>query len=582
MVDLYTVLEVDKCATPDQIKRNYRRLALRYHPDKAGPEGAARFKEVNTAYEVLSNRQKKEIYDRYGEAGLEALENPVAGAALATFGSTAPVVIIIATSFTCAVMLLLFLAFLVSFVDGHLRTWSYVKVFSPLFVLGFLIGVPALILLVVLAIMSPLSLPALGTLLSLLCAVVLTVVIPIAKDRNEAATRARRTDYVQWRLWLIPGYLFSVFSFIVIVMTTLPTERRILELKSIGLVHLANYTRVGFIFALLQGCCIVVFFALVACRADEVITINYFVVIGLPIFLLLTLFLVNRFMLNLLSSYISEVPPEVAAAAAARELNENGGEAPPPHHNEGYAEGPHSSWRRSPNPMCGGGTEEHNRTHRQPGAEAGEQLHSNDAQAHGSRDGEGGKDGGRAQEQGAPHGKNPYAGQHASVCGILISTIVLSILVGLLMASTAMIAVRLNYYANNGTYDGVLSLSKACIPLFIIIGIVVFTELIACLTFCCCSVVMVVEGAAPESGHGTEQEDKAGHEAEMQNNVRTDPARPAGQAVSGVTRQNEATSRCPPGAVSATPPHSVAASTDEHGKTPRERQPDSTRLSDVD
>ncbi|TPP53776.1 DnaJ domain family protein [Leishmania donovani] len=528
MVDLYAVLEVDKRATPEQIKRNYRRLALRYHPDKAGPEGAARFKEVNTAYEVLSNRQKREIYDRYGEAGLEALENPVAGAALATFGSTAPVIIAIAISFTCAVMLLLFLAFLVSFVDGQLRTWSYVKVFSPLFVLDFLVGVPALILLAVFAIMSPLSLHAQCTLLSLLCAVVLTIVIPIAKDRNEAVARARRTDYVQWRLWLIPGYLFSVFAFIAIVMTSLPTERRILDLKSIGLVHLANYTRVGFVFAILQGCCIVVFFALVACRADEVITINYFVVIGLPIFLLLTLFLVNRFMLTLLSSYISD----------------------------GCAEGPHSSWRRSPNPMCGGGTEGRRRTHRQPRAETEEQLHSNDAQAHSDRDGEGGEDGERAQ-QSVSHSKNPYAGQHASVCGVLISMIVATILVGLLMASTAMIAVRLNYYSNHGTYDGVLSLSKACIPLFIIIGNGVLTQLIACLTFCCCGVFMVVEGAAPEPEHGNQQEGKAGSEAELQNNVRTDPARPADQAV-------------------------AAASADEHRKTPRERQPDSTRLSDVD
>lgn len=581
MVDLYAALEVDKRATPEQIKRNYRRLALRYHPDKAGPEGAARFKEVNTAYEVLSNQRKKEIYDRYGETGLEALENPVAGAALATFGSTAPVIITIAISFICAVMLLLFLAFLVSFVDGQLRTWSYVRVFSPLFVLDFLVGVPALILLGVFAIMSPLSLHAQCTLLSLLCAVVLTIVIPIAKDRNEAVARAGRTDYVQWRLWLIPGYLFSVFAFIAIVMTSLPTERRIFDLKSIGLVHFANYTRVGFVFAILQGCCIVVFFALVACRADGVITIDYFVVIGLPIFLLLTLFLVNRVVLYVLSSYISDVPPEVAAAAAARELNEHGGEAPAPHPNEGCAEGPHSSWRGSSNPMCGGGTEGCNRTHRQPRAEFEEQLHSNDARDHGNRDGEGGEDGGRAQ-QSASHGKNPYAGQHASFCGVLISMIVASILVGLLMASTAMIAVRLNYYSNHGTYDGVLSLSKACIPLFIIIGNVVLMELIACLTFCCCGVFMVVEGGAPVPEHGNQQESSAGNEAGMQNNVCTDPARPAGQAVADLTHQNEAPRRCPPGAVSATTPHSVALSADEHGKTPRERQPDSTRLSDVD
>ncbi|GET91832.1 Dnaj chaperone-like protein [Leishmania tarentolae] len=579
MVDLYAVLEVDKSATPEQIKRNYHRLALRYHPDKAGPEGAAHFKEVSTAYEVLSDLKKKEIYDRYGEAGLDALENPVAGAALATFGSTAPVVITLGIFFTCAVMVLLFLVFLVSFVDGNLRTWNYVKVFAPLFVLDVVVGVPVLILLVVFVIMSPLSLQVHCTLLSLLCAVVLTIVIPIAKDRNEAVARDGRTDYLQWRLWLIPGYLLSVFAFMAIVLTSLPTERRILQLKSMGLVRLANYARFGFVLTILQGCCIAMFFALVACRADEVITSNYFVVVGLPIFLLLTLLFVNRLVLNLLSSYISDAPPEVAAAAEAREVNENGGEATAPHPNEDSSEGPHSSWRSSPNPMCGGAAEGPNRANRREGAEAERQLHSTEVHAHGNGDGEGDGSDGQAYQR-ASQGKNPYAGQHASACGICINMLITGIIVGLLMASTAMIAVRLNHYSAYGDYKGVLSLSKACIPLFIIIGSVVLMELIACLIFCCCSVFMVAQGAAPEPEHGNQQEGKAGNEADTQYNTRTDPAQPADQGLSGGPSQNEASRHCQHGDASTMLP--VVTSPGDLGKTPGERQPDSARLSDVD
>src|SRR3989344_4647317 len=63
--DYYKILGVSKTATEDEIKKAYRRLAHEHHPDKAhGNE--ARFKEVNEAYQVLSNREKRSRYDRFG------------------------------------------------------------------------------------------------------------------------------------------------------------------------------------------------------------------------------------------------------------------------------------------------------------------------------------------------------------------------------------------------------------------------------------------------------------------------------------------------------------------------------------
>jgi molecular chaperone DnaJ len=69
--DYYEVLGTSKGASQDEIKKAYRRLARKYHPDvSAEPESEAKFKEINEAYEVLSDEQKRGIYDRFGHAGL--------------------------------------------------------------------------------------------------------------------------------------------------------------------------------------------------------------------------------------------------------------------------------------------------------------------------------------------------------------------------------------------------------------------------------------------------------------------------------------------------------------------------------
>ncbi len=71
--DYYQILGVAKAATPDEIKKAYRKLALQYHPDKNpnNKEAEDKFKEAAEAYEILSNVEKRQLYDQHGHAGVQ-------------------------------------------------------------------------------------------------------------------------------------------------------------------------------------------------------------------------------------------------------------------------------------------------------------------------------------------------------------------------------------------------------------------------------------------------------------------------------------------------------------------------------
>ena len=81
--DYYEVLGVDKSASEDEIKRAYKKMARKYHPDlnPDNKEAEEKFKEVNEAYEVLSDSDKKARYDQFGFAGVDPNYGAGAGGA---------------------------------------------------------------------------------------------------------------------------------------------------------------------------------------------------------------------------------------------------------------------------------------------------------------------------------------------------------------------------------------------------------------------------------------------------------------------------------------------------------------------
>ncbi|KAL0357519.1 UNVERIFIED_CONTAM: DnaJsubfamily B member 4 [Sesamum calycinum] len=77
-VDYYNILKVNRSATDEDLKKAYRRLAMIWHPDKNSnkQEAEAKFKQISEAYDVLSDPQKRQIYDLYGEEGLKSAQCP--------------------------------------------------------------------------------------------------------------------------------------------------------------------------------------------------------------------------------------------------------------------------------------------------------------------------------------------------------------------------------------------------------------------------------------------------------------------------------------------------------------------------
>jgi molecular chaperone DnaJ len=86
--DFYDVLGVARNATDDEIKKSYRKLAMKYHPDRNpdSKEAEGKFKEAKEAYEMLSDPQKRAAYDQYGHAGVDPNMGGFGGAGAQGFG----------------------------------------------------------------------------------------------------------------------------------------------------------------------------------------------------------------------------------------------------------------------------------------------------------------------------------------------------------------------------------------------------------------------------------------------------------------------------------------------------------------
>ncbi|HWA16514.1 MAG TPA: DnaJ domain-containing protein, partial [Gemmatimonadales bacterium] len=85
--DFYQVLGVPDTATPADIKKSYRRLAMKFHPDRNpdNPKAEESFKEAKEAYEILSDSHKRAAYDQYGHAGVDPSAAAGQGAGFSNF-----------------------------------------------------------------------------------------------------------------------------------------------------------------------------------------------------------------------------------------------------------------------------------------------------------------------------------------------------------------------------------------------------------------------------------------------------------------------------------------------------------------
>ncbi|RRT58409.1 hypothetical protein B296_00021042 [Ensete ventricosum] len=91
--DYYNILKVNRSATDEDLKKSYRRLAIRWHPDKNPSnkeEAEAKFKQISEAYEVLSDPRRRAVYDQHGEEGLKGVPRDAEDIFTEIFGSTNP------------------------------------------------------------------------------------------------------------------------------------------------------------------------------------------------------------------------------------------------------------------------------------------------------------------------------------------------------------------------------------------------------------------------------------------------------------------------------------------------------------
>ncbi|KAF9958376.1 hypothetical protein BGZ72_000442 [Mortierella alpina] len=134
-VHLYEILGVPKSSTQDDLKKAYRRLALRYHPDKVNaaevPDHETRFRDIAAAYEVLSDPKKRQVYDKYGMMGVQMAGTEI-GARLVEIESLLCAIFWVVS--VLIVLAIIFLSFLTVRIDGRVN-WSYTIVFIPLWIL---------------------------------------------------------------------------------------------------------------------------------------------------------------------------------------------------------------------------------------------------------------------------------------------------------------------------------------------------------------------------------------------------------------------------------------------------------------
>ncbi|KAJ8322799.1 hypothetical protein QVD99_007510 [Batrachochytrium dendrobatidis] len=133
--DYYQLLGIERNSDQAAIKKAYRRMALRLHPDKTGNDPAAveRFQLVQKAYETLSDERKRTVYDTYGERGAAMFESMSEYTPFVDPDMIKAINAVFLGGSLLVALLILFPSFLSLRADGRVQ-WSWVAVFSPLFI----------------------------------------------------------------------------------------------------------------------------------------------------------------------------------------------------------------------------------------------------------------------------------------------------------------------------------------------------------------------------------------------------------------------------------------------------------------
>jgi len=143
---LYDVLEVPRDATMEQIKKAYRKLALKEHPDKNpnDPSAADRFKRISHANQILSDPNKRSAYDRFGESGVQALENDFASPFVQTVGGPLTIFVALIFFFLIFASLLMTLAGTAAKLD-RANDWTWTHSLFGVWLMDVLLGIFAII-----------------------------------------------------------------------------------------------------------------------------------------------------------------------------------------------------------------------------------------------------------------------------------------------------------------------------------------------------------------------------------------------------------------------------------------------------
>ncbi|KAJ3119375.1 hypothetical protein HK098_005534 [Nowakowskiella sp. JEL0407] len=130
--DYYQLLGIERDVDEDAIKKAYKRMALRYHPDKRGsqePDAAETFQKIQNAYSVLSDPKKRKVYDEYGEGGVKMIDQ----LGDVPFEMLDKINLIFFALTIIVVLLIIFPAFVSGKADGLLN-WPWLAVFVPIFI----------------------------------------------------------------------------------------------------------------------------------------------------------------------------------------------------------------------------------------------------------------------------------------------------------------------------------------------------------------------------------------------------------------------------------------------------------------